>query len=159
MAWLPVSAPSALTKGSACSDFHSFSAPSRASECSTCTVPRRRTTSSAQYLRVMPFQRGLLLQSRLSWSAVCRLCVFMASVLGALKRGCEALPFKGRVWEGMGLTFGGALLGFGRGVVWHSDGGRETHPHPGPPLEGEGERHGLREALVRRQGQELLQLV
>src|SRR5690606_38599084 len=33
----------------------------------------------------MPFQRGLLLQSRLSWSAVGRLCVFMAAILGMLK--------------------------------------------------------------------------
>jgi hypothetical protein len=48
IAWLPVIAPSALTNGSLCSDFHNFSAPRRAIECSMCTVPRRRTTSSAE---------------------------------------------------------------------------------------------------------------
>jgi hypothetical protein len=48
MAWLPVSAPSAFTKGCSVSEVHNFSAPRRASECSMATVPRRRTTSSAE---------------------------------------------------------------------------------------------------------------
>jgi hypothetical protein len=47
MAWLPVSAPSALTKGSVLIRFHSFSAPRLASVCSICSEPRRRTTSAA----------------------------------------------------------------------------------------------------------------
>jgi hypothetical protein len=38
MAWLPVSAPSALTKGSVLTRFHSFSAPRRASVCSMCSA-------------------------------------------------------------------------------------------------------------------------
>jgi hypothetical protein len=42
MAWLPVSAPSVLTKGSVLTRFHSFSAPRLASVCSTC----RRTAQA-----------------------------------------------------------------------------------------------------------------
>ncbi|CFN76710.1 Uncharacterised protein [Bordetella pertussis] len=47
MAWLPVNAPSELTKGSLCNESHKRVAPRRASECSTATEPRRRITSSA----------------------------------------------------------------------------------------------------------------
>src|SRR3546814_17041529 len=51
---------------------------------------------------------------------------------------------QGEGWVGMGLTLGVRVIWVDRGVVWHSGGGRETHPHPGPPLEGEGESHGNR---------------
>jgi hypothetical protein len=34
----------------------------RAIECSTCTLPRSLATSSAEYDRVMPFQRGEFFQ-------------------------------------------------------------------------------------------------
>jgi hypothetical protein len=47
IAWLPVSAPSELTKGSVLTRFHSFSAPRLASVCSIGSEPRRRTTSVA----------------------------------------------------------------------------------------------------------------
>ncbi len=48
MAWLPVSAPSELTKGSVYSDCHRRVAPRRARVCSTWVEPRRRITSSAE---------------------------------------------------------------------------------------------------------------
>src|SRR3546814_910835 len=57
---------------------------------------------------------------------------------------CFGPPLQGEGWVGMGLTFGVRVIWVDRGVVWHSGGGRETHPHPGPPLEGEGESHGNR---------------
>ena len=41
----PVSAPSALTKGSVWNNCQSFSAPRRASVCSTTTLPCKRSTS------------------------------------------------------------------------------------------------------------------
>jgi hypothetical protein len=47
IAWLPVSAPSALMNGSVLIRFHSFSAPRLASVCSIGIEPRRRTTSAA----------------------------------------------------------------------------------------------------------------
>ena len=46
-AWLPLMQPSAPITVSLCSRLQNFSAPSRASECSMCTEPRRRTTSAA----------------------------------------------------------------------------------------------------------------
>src|SRR5580700_8200559 len=57
-AWFPVTAPSACTYDCPCKRVHRRSAPRRASECSTCTEPRRRSTSSAVYGRVTPSQRG-----------------------------------------------------------------------------------------------------
>jgi hypothetical protein len=47
MAWLPVSAPSVLTKGSVLIEAQSFSAPRLASVCSMCSEPRSLTTSAA----------------------------------------------------------------------------------------------------------------
>ena len=46
MAWLPVRAPRAGTKGSSCISFHSFSAPTVASVYSIFRLPCRRSTSS-----------------------------------------------------------------------------------------------------------------
>ncbi len=63
IAWFPVTAPSAQTYGSSCMRFHSFSAPSLASVYSTFTLPRSRTTSSAEKGRSIPSQRGLSRQS------------------------------------------------------------------------------------------------
>src|SRR6187402_772328 len=79
MAWLPVSAPSALTYGLSWIERHKRSAPRRASVYSVCTVPRRRITSSAEYGRSTPFQRSLFFQSSVICSAV---CVFMVWLLG-----------------------------------------------------------------------------
>src|SRR5438105_6644538 len=57
-AWFPVNAPSARTGGLPLMSCHKRSAPARAKLCSMCMVPRRRTTSSAEYARRTPFQRG-----------------------------------------------------------------------------------------------------
>jgi hypothetical protein len=73
-AWLPVRAPRELTKSSVWSFSHSCSAPRRARVISSCTDPRRRTTSSAVYSRVMFAQRG---SASHSWR-------ISSAVLGAL---------------------------------------------------------------------------
>src|SRR5215471_10113962 len=69
-AWLPVTAPSERTKSSSWSSRRSRSAPSRARVCSSCTEPRSRTTSCAEYVRRTERQRELAPHSSLS-SAAC----------------------------------------------------------------------------------------
>src|SRR5919198_518104 len=60
-AWPPVSAPGAVTGSSPWRSSHSRSAPRRAVVCSGTTEPRRRSTSSAVYVRSMPSQRASLI--------------------------------------------------------------------------------------------------
>src|ERR1700754_335395 len=84
MAWLPVSAPSAFTQGLSWIERHRRSAPRRASVYSTCTVPRRRITSSAVYGRATLFQRSLFFQSSVICSAV---CVFIVGLRGKRSSG------------------------------------------------------------------------
>src|SRR5215472_4346648 len=68
-AWLPVSAPSAATASSSASSLRRRSAPRRASVYSSRMEPRRRTTSSAEYVRAVSFQRGLVSHSFCSLAA------------------------------------------------------------------------------------------
>src|SRR5262249_12091462 len=79
-AWLPVSAPSAETKSSSRSISHRRSAPRRASECSTWTVPRRRTTSLPGSFRVIPFQPSQVLHCLSNSDALLR-CTVVAPLV------------------------------------------------------------------------------
>src|SRR5688572_18284799 len=74
----------------------SFSAPNRASECSMCTLPRRRTTSSALYGRSTPFQRGLVCHSLRSCSAAGVVIEVLASVDFLVRRQGDEGPELGR---------------------------------------------------------------
>src|SRR5262245_38438825 len=84
----PVMAESVCTYGSLVSSFHSFSAPCRASVCSTCTVPRRRQTSSAEQGRVMPAQRGVF-HSRVRSATNVRLSMAAPSVKVLVGDQCQ----------------------------------------------------------------------
>src|SRR5580698_3022401 len=65
IAWLPVRAPREFTNGFLCRYCQSLFAVRVAMECSIRTEPRSRTTSSAEYGRVIFRQRGFSRQSRL----------------------------------------------------------------------------------------------
>src|ERR1700744_4489761 len=89
-AMLPVRAPSALTNSRSCSWFHSTSAPRRARVDSSTTLPCRATTSSALYVRLTSFQRGLVSQS-------CWICSALLGVpttdIGVLLHGLHSLNY------------------------------------------------------------------
>ena len=68
-ACMPVTAPRAVTASSASSSARRRSAPSLASVYSSCTVPRSRMTSSAEYVREVSFHRGSVAHSALSLAA------------------------------------------------------------------------------------------
>src|SRR6266487_2993045 len=79
-AWLPVSAPSEATKSSSCRSCQRRWAPSRASVCSSWTLPRNRTTSSAVNVRSVPCQRGSACHCRRSSAACCSIWPVAASL-------------------------------------------------------------------------------
>ncbi len=58
----------ACTYGLLCKRSHRRSAPNRARLCSTCTLPRRRATSSAVYSRQIPSQRAVGIPTLLQFS-------------------------------------------------------------------------------------------
>src|SRR6516225_7312890 len=87
-AWLPVSAPSAATASSSASSLRRRSAPRLASVYSSWMEPRRRTTSSAEYVRAVSFQRGVVSHSFCSLAACWPIVSTVAPSSGS---GCPVL--------------------------------------------------------------------